>query len=100
MTHSADDEILFQFFGGHFGEDWIHDCTTWKCVCDALLQDWPSEEVDELVGRLQRDFAESELREEELIRKAEDLGFNYRLEVDGYTMRSWLKEAIEYLQRP
>ena len=98
--HSADDEILFQFFGGHFGEDWVDDCKTWKCVCDAILRDWPADEVDELVLRLQSDFVESGLSDEGLVRRAEALGFNYRLEVDGFTMRSWLKEAMEYLQRP
>lgn len=100
MTHSTDDEILFQFFGGHFGEDWINDCNTWQCVCDALLRHWSAEKIDELVLRLQCDFVESELGDEELMRRAEALHFNYRLEVDGFTMRSWQKEVMEYLQRP
>ena len=99
MVHHPKDEILFQFFAGYFNQDWVDDCATWQCVLDQVLKDWNREEIEELLLRLQDDFVNTELSEDELVSKADDLGFNYRVEGDGYTMRSWLKEAMEYLSR-
>jgi hypothetical protein len=96
-SQNKDHELLAQFFGGYFHQDWDLDSETPADVVALYMRDSTPEEVDHLEAAISRlidgDFENSEL-EESLFR---DYTCLYLPRGAGQTAREFLQNILSSL---
>jgi hypothetical protein len=94
-------ELLAQFFGGYFHEDWSLDAKSPNEVVDAYRRDSNAERRLELSKAIQ-EYSERFANGGELSdRLFHDLGCYYDPTADGVSARDWLQSvSSQLLKRP
>lgn len=94
---SARDELLFQFFGGYFHQDWDVDASSWEEVVAMFVRASSAEEV-----RALREALVAWLEGAARVGQASlftELGCYYDPAADGLTEREWVERIVGELSR-
>ena len=91
-------EVLFQFFGGYFHQDWILDDPDVHSVVRTFVKGNARERVARvhqgIASLLSSDYSESELKSKVL----DEFGSNYLPSADGMSFRQWLTEVNQLIE--
>jgi hypothetical protein len=94
---NVSDELLHQFFGGYFHQDWGLEASVWQDVINRFAHDSQLADLTLVAERIEHLLVESK-SDEELFHVVQDLGCYYCAGSHA-GLRSWLKLLAQELHR-
>ena len=99
MTPMGQNDLLPQFFGCYFHEDWDLDGDDTKSVIELYLTQTEGSSVPLQVATKIDELLASVSSDAELATKLfEEFGCNYNPSADGLTVRAWLRDISVLLR--